>query len=143
MHPSTWKASGHVDNFSDPMIDNRDSNKRYRVDHLIEAKADELQTSGKGEAAEKLLAAMDELLKNDDFTGLKTLIEENKIACSVSGTCNWTDIRQFNLMFSTEFGAVASDNPEDNKVYLRPETAQGIFVNFLNVQKSGRMKVPF
>ncbi|GAB2836218.1 glycine--tRNA ligase [Ferruginibacter profundus] len=143
MHPTTWKASGHVDNFSDPMIDNKDSNKRYRVDHLIEGYADELQAAGRKGEAEELLAAMDVLLSKDDYAGLKKLIEDNKIKCAVSKTSNWTDVRQFNLMFSTEFGAVASDNPDDNKVYLRPETAQGIFVNFLNVQKTGRMKIPF
>lgn len=143
MHPTTWKASGHIDNFSDPMIDNKDSNKRYRVDHLIEAKADELATEGKKEEEFALLKKMDELLAAEDFAGLKTLLDENQIKCSVSGTANWTDIRQFNLMFSTEFGAISSDNPEDNKVYLRPETAQGIFVNFLNVQKTARMKIPF
>lgn len=140
MHPTIWKASGHVDNFSDPMIDNKDSKKRYRVDHLIEAHA---ETLGE-EAGAALIAQMDQLLAKDDFAGLKQLIDDNKIKCSVSGTANWTDVRQFNLMFSTEFGAVASDNEEEsNKVYLRPETAQGIFVNFLNVQKTGRMKVPF
>ncbi len=139
MHPTTWKASGHVDNFSDPMIDNKDSNKRYRVDHLIESFAETLpENEGK-----QLLEQMDALLAKDDYTGLKKLIEDNKITCAISKTCNWTDVRQFNLMFSTEFGAVASDNPDDNKVYLRPETAQGIFVNFLNVQKTGRMKIPF
>src|SRR5687767_15362280 len=141
MHPTTWKASGHVDNFSDPMIDNRDSNKRYRVDHLIEAKADELEKQGHAEQGELLLKEMDTLLAANDFDGLKKLIENNKINCAVSGTCNWTDVRQFNLMFSTEFGAVSSE--EDNTIYLRPETAQGIFVNFLNVQKTGRMKIPF
>ena len=143
MHPTTWKASGHIDNFSDPMIDNKDSNKRYRVDHLIEAKAEELATEGKKEEEFALLKKMDELLAAEDFAGLKNLLDENQIKCSVSGTANWTDIRQFNLMFSTEFGAISSDNPEDNKVYLRPETAQGIFVNFLNVQKTARMKIPF
>ena len=142
MHPTIWKASGHVDNFSDPMIDNKDSNKRYRVDHLIEAKADQLIAAGKSEEAATLIATMEVLLAAEDFAGLKKLIEDHKIVCSVSGTGNWTDVRQFNLMFSTEFGAV-SDNEEDNKVYLRPETAQGIFVNFLNVQKTGRMKIPF
>jgi len=86
---------------------------------------------------------MEALLAKDDFTGLKKLIEDNKIKCSVSGTANWTDIRQFNLMFSTEFGATAAAEDVDSKVYLRPETAQGIFVNFLNVQKTGRMKIPF
>jgi glycyl-tRNA synthetase len=143
MHPTTWKASGHVDNFSDPMIDNKDSNKRYRVDHLIEGFADEQLAVGNKQLAEDTLASMDALLAKDDYAGLKTLIEDNKIKCAISKTCNWTDVRQFNLMFSTEFGAVAADNPDDNKVYLRPETAQGIFVNFLNVQKTGRMKIPF
>ncbi|SEW20354.1 glycine--tRNA ligase [Chitinophaga arvensicola] len=136
MHPTTWKASGHVDNFSDPMIDNKDSNKRYRVDHLIEGYAETLPT----EAGEALLAQMDELLKENDFAGLKTLIESNKIKCTVSGTVNWTEVRQFNLMFSTQLGSVTD---EASEIYLRPETAQGIFVNFLNVQKTGRMKVPF
>ncbi len=143
MHPTVWKASGHVDNFSDPMIDNKDSNKRYRVDHLIEAKAAELEAQGHPEQADLLTKQMHSLLAADDFAGLKELIEKNNITCSISNTANWTDVRQFNLMFSTEFGAVSSDNPEENKVYLRPETAQGIFVNFLNVQKSGRMKIPF
>ena len=141
MHPTTWKASGHVDNFNDPMIDNRDSKKRYRVDHLKEAHAELLKADGKTELATQLLATMESLLAADDFAGLKNLIEENRIKCPLSDTCNWTDIRQFNLMFATEFGATSGD--EDNKVYLRPETAQGIFVNFLNVQKTGRMKVPF
>jgi len=143
MHPTTWKASGHVDNFSDPMIDNKDSKKRYRVDHLIEAYAEKLAHEGKKEEEFAVLKKMDELLAADDFAGLKLFIDENKITCAISGTCNWTEIRQFNLMFSTEFGAIASDNPDDNKVYLRPETAQGIFVNFLNVQKTARMKIPF
>ncbi len=143
MHPTTWKASGHVDNFSDPMIDNKDSKKRYRVDHLIEAHAEKLAEEGKKEEEYALLKTMEELLGNDDYAGLKQLIEDNKIVCAVSGTANWTGIRQFNLMFKTEFGAVASDNPDDNIVYLRPETAQGIFVNFLNVQKTARMKIPF
>ena len=141
MHPTTWKASGHVDNFSDPLIDNKDSKKRYRVDHLIEAAADGLRAAGNTEKADSLLADMDRLLAKDDFAGLKELIQDNHIKCSVSGTSNWTDIRQFNLMFSTEFGATAGDT--DSRVYLRPETAQGIFVNFLNVQKSGRLKIPF
>ncbi|ANI90664.1 glycine--tRNA ligase [Arachidicoccus ginsenosidimutans] len=143
MHPTTWKASGHVDNFSDPMIDNKDSKKRYRVDHLIEAFAETITAQGKESEAQNILQQMDALLAKDDFAGLKKLIDDNKITCSISGTSNWTEIRQFNLMFKTEFGAVASDNPDDNIVYLRPETAQGIFVNFLNVQKTARMKVPF
>ena len=136
MHPTVWKASGHVDNFSDPMIDNKDSQKRYRVDHLIEGFAETLDKE-KGDA---ILHDMDILLAANDFAGLKKLIEDNKMACGVSGTCNRTDVRQFNLMFSTEIGSVAE---EANVIYLRPETAQGIFVNFLNVQKTGRMKIPF
>jgi glycyl-tRNA synthetase len=140
MHPTTWKASGHVDNFSDPMIDNKDSKKRYRVDHLLEAAADELAKAGKQAEGEKLIAEMDALLASNDFAGLKQLIESNKIKCSVSGTCNWTDVRQFNLMFSTQLGSVSD---EASEIYLRPETAQGIFVNFLNVQKTARMKIPF
>ncbi|MNS44463.1 Glycine--tRNA ligase [compost metagenome] len=136
MHPTVWKASGHVDNFSDPMIDNKDSKKRYRVDHLIEGYAETLSK----EDGEALITAMEKHIAADDFVGLKTLIETNKIACPISKTVNWTDVRQFNLMFSTEVGSVAE---EASKIYLRPETAQGIFVNFLNVQKTGRMKIPF
>lgn len=140
MHPTTWKASGHLANFSDPMIDNKDSQKRYRVDHLIEIFAEGLEKKNKKEEAKMILDEMDVLLKNDDFDGLKNLIEKNKITCAVSGTSNWTAIRQFNLMFSTQLGSVSD---EANEIYLRPETAQGIFVNFLNVQKSARMKIPF
>jgi glycyl-tRNA synthetase len=136
MHPTVWKASGHVDNFSDPMIDNKDSNKRYRVDHLIEGFAETLEK----EAADNLLAAMDQLLAATDYAGIKKLIEDNKIKCGISKTCNWTDVREFNLMFNTQIGSVAE---ESETIYLRPETAQGIFVNFLNVQKTGRMKIPF
>src|SRR5690606_15719920 len=124
MHPTTWKASGHVDNFSDPMIDNKDSKKRYRVDHLIEAHAETLAP----ETAEALLQKMNDLLKENDFAGLKQLIETNNIKCAVSGTSNWTEVRQFNLMFSTQLGSVSD---EASEIYLRPETAQGIFVNFL------------
>jgi glycyl-tRNA synthetase len=140
MHPTTWKASGHVDNFSDPMIDNKDSKKRYRVDHLIEAQADEMDRAGDSAGANALLARMDELLAANDLDGIKTLIETFNIKCQVSGTANWTDVRQFNLMFSTQLGSLSEDASE---IYLRPETAQGIFVNFLNVQKTGRMKIPF
>lgn len=143
MHPTTWKASGHVDNFNDPMIDNKDSKKRYRVDHLVEGHADQMKADRREDEANNLVDQMERLLAADDFAGLKMLIETYNIKCGVSGTANWTDIRQFNLMFSTEFGAVSSENEEDNRVYLRPETAQGIFVNFLNVQKTGRMKIPF
>jgi glycyl-tRNA synthetase len=140
MHPTTWKASGHVDNFSDPMIDNKDSKKRYRVDHLIEGFAEALEARGEEERAKALLEEMDRLLAANDFEGLKKLIEDNKIRCGISGTSNWTDVRQFNLMFSTQLGSVTD---EASEIYLRPETAQGIFVNYLNVQKTGRMKIPF
>ena len=140
MHPTVWKASGHVDNFSDPMVDNKDSKKRYRVDHLIEGFAEELKEKGNEAKAKEILDAMDALLAKDDFAGLKKLIEDNQIKCPIGKTANWTDVRQFNLMFSTEMGSVADTA---DVIYLRPETAQGIFVNFLNVQKTGRMKIPF
>jgi glycyl-tRNA synthetase len=140
MHPTTWKASGHVDNFSDPMIDNKDSKKRYRVDHLIEAHAEALALEGKKEEEFALLKSMDALLAASDYAGLKQLIIDNNIKCAISKTCNWTDVRDFNLMFSTQIGSVSE---ESDTIYLRPETAQGIFVNFLNVQKTGRMKIPF
>ncbi|HEX5653176.1 MAG TPA: glycine--tRNA ligase, partial [Chitinophagaceae bacterium] len=143
MHPTTWKASGHVDNFNDPMIDNRDSKKRYRVDHLIEGHAEQMKEQGRHDEAQALLDQMDQLLAKDDFEGLKKLIIDHNMKCVVSDTANWTDIRQFNLMFSTEFGSSSSSEEENNKIYLRPETAQGIFVNFLNVQKTGRMRIPF
>src|SRR5258708_7549329 len=140
MHPTIWKASGHVDNFSDPMIDNKDSQKRCRVDHLIEARIDDLEKEGKKAESDALQAELDRLIAGSDFPGLKKLIEDQKIKCGVSGTSNWTDVRQFNLMFSTQLGSVSDEN---SILYLRPETAQGIFVNFLNVQKTGRMKIPF
>lgn len=169
MHPKIWKASGHVDAFSDPLIDNKDSKKRYRADVLIEdhiAKIEEkinkeVEKAKKkfGESFEKevFLATNQRVLENqekinsiskkfaelmigNDFSGVKSLIEELGIVCPVSGTRNWTDVRLFNLMFSTQMGSVSEDS---NIAYLRPETAQGIFVNYLNVQKSGRMKIPF
>jgi glycyl-tRNA synthetase len=172
MHPAVWKASGHVDSFSDPMIDNKDSNKRYRVDHLIEEyilglkiEADninskpslsnlkshneepteqeqlkEQQSKELFNKATSIEKNMESLLAANDYAGLKNLIVENNIKCGISKTCNWTDIREFNLMFNTKIGALAD---EADTIYLRPETAQGIFVNFLNVQKSGRMKIPF
>src|SRR5215469_6763126 len=109
MHPTVWKASGHVDNFSDPMIDNKDSKKRYRVDHLIEGRIEELEGAGKKAEAEALQTEMDRLLAANDFGGLKRLIEDLKIKCGVSGTCNWTDVRQFNLMFSTQLGSISEE----------------------------------
>jgi glycyl-tRNA synthetase len=140
MHPKVWKASGHVDGFSDPMIDNKDSKKRYRADQLLEDQIEKLRNKGKDKNAGELEMAMNKALNDNDLEALRNLILEQEIACPVSGTRNWTEVRQFNLMFSTSMGSVADDASE---VYLRPETAQGIFVNFLNVQKTGRMKLPF
>ncbi len=140
MHPTTWKASGHVDGFSDPMIDNKDSKKRYRADQLLEGKAEELEKAGKKDEAEALLKKMARLLEAEDLNGVRELIIAEKIVCPIAKNSNWTEVRQFNLMFSTQVGSVAEDS---STIYLRPETAQGIFVNFLNVQKTGRMKIPF
>lgn len=140
MHPTVWKASGHVDSFNDPMIDNKDSNKRYRADVLIEDKAAEYEKAGDPAKGKAMVELMGEFLTNEDLAGVRQIIIDHNIVCPISKTANWTEVRQFNLMFSTEIGSVAEDA---SKIYLRPETAQGIFVNFLNVQKSGRMKVPF
>lgn len=169
MHPTTWKASGHVDAFNDPMIDNKDSKKRYRADVLvedhilkIEAKiekevskaarrfgdafdrdqfvATNQRVVGYNEQIKDIRQRLVSAMESDDLSVFKKLIEELEITCPVSGSRNWTDVRQFNLMFSTQIGSLSEGA---NTIYLRPETAQGIFVNFLNVQKSGRMKVPF
>lgn len=168
MHPTTWKASGHVDAFNDPMIDNKDSKKRYRADQLIEGVIEKLEEKIEKEVekAAKRFENFDramfvstnarvveyqkkiddinnrlkEAMATNNMEAMKQLVVDLEIADPISGTKNWTDVRQFNLMFSTEMGSVADDA---NKIYLRPETAQGIFVNFLNVQKTGRMKIPF
>lgn len=140
MQPQTWKASGHIDSFNDPMIDNKDSNKRYRADTLIENHAQALEEAGEIKQAHLLLQKMNALLGQEDLAGVRELIIEYNIVCPESGTANWTEVRQFNLMFATQVGSVAEDS---TKIYLRPETAQGIFVNFLNVQKTARQKVPF
>ncbi len=169
MHPKIWKASGHVDAFNDPLIDNKDSKKRYRADVLIEdhiAKIEEKinkeiskakKRFGDSFNEEQFLATSErvkdykqqmedihqrfaDLMNANDLAGLKSLIEELGIVCPISGTRNWTDVRQFNLMFSTKMGSVSDDS---DIIYLRPETAQGIFVNYLNVQKTNRMKIPF
>ena len=168
MHPTIWKASGHVDAFNDPMIDNKDSKKRYRADVLIEDYVQKIEDkiNKEVEKASKRFENFDETLyrqtnarvveyqtkintineryvkamTNNDLADIKNLILELGIVCPISGTKNWTDVRQFNLMFSTQMGSTAEGA---DVVYLRPETAQGIFVNFLNVQKSGRMKIPF
>ena len=169
MHPQVWTASGHVGAFNDPLIDNKDSKKRYRADVLIEewmekqsdkikkevAKAQKrfgdtfdeamfvktnprvLKTQEKIDAVRSRMATS---LENNDLAEVKKIIEDCEIACPISGTRNWTDVRQFNLMFDTKMGSVSDDA---NTIYLRPETAQGIFVNYLNVQKTGRMKLPF
>jgi glycyl-tRNA synthetase len=169
MHPTTWKASGHVDAFNDPLIDNKDSKKRYRADVLIEDYAEKLHQKAQKEidkARERFGASFDEeqykttnprvmeyvskkkeilermarSLETENLADVKALIEELEIACPDSGSRNWTDVKQFNLMFGTKLGASAESAMD---LYLRPETAQGIFVNFLNVQKTGRMKIPF
>ena len=169
MHPTTWKASGHVDAFNDPLIDNRDSKKRYRADVLIEdqiAKYDEKINKEVAKAAKKFGESFDEAkfretnprvmehqqkrdalhqrysdaMNANDLAELKQIILDEGIVCPISGTHNWTDVRQFNLMFKTEVGSTADGT---STIYLRPETAQGIFVNYLNVQKTGRMKLPF
>ena len=169
MHPMVWKASGHVDAFNDPLIDNRDSKKRYRADVLIEdqiAKYDEKIDKEVAKARKRFGEAFDEAkyratnprvldhqqkrdalherytraMQGPDLAELKQIILDEGIVDPISGTKNWTDVRQFNLMFSTEVGSTAEAT---SKIYLRPETAQGIFVNYLNVQKTGRMKLPF
>ena len=169
MHPTTWKASGHVDAFNDPLIDNKDSKKRYRADVLIEdlmQKFEEKINKEVKKAAKRFGESFDEAqfketnprvlanqkkidevqarfvkaLNDNDLVELKAIIEDYEVVCPISGTKNWTDVRQFNLMFSTEMGSTADGS---SKIYLRPETAQGIFVNYLNVQKTGRMKLPF
>lgn len=140
MHPQVWHASGHATHFSDPLIDNKDSKKRYRVDHLIEDHAEQLRQSGACAHARQLLESLETALAHQDFKAIETLISEEKIVCPVAKTAHWSPIRQFNLMFATQLGSVAEEAAE---IYLRPETAQGIFVNFLAIQKSARMKIPF
>ncbi|GHV48925.1 glycine--tRNA ligase [Bacteroidia bacterium] len=169
MHPTIWKASGHVDAFNDPLIDNKDSKKRYRADVLVEeylAKIDEKINKEIEKAAKRFGDTFDEAqfratnarvleyqakrdgiharfacaLNENNLDELRQIIIDSEIVCPISGTRNWTEVRQFNLMFATEMGSTAEGAI---KVYLRPETAQGIFVNFLNVQKTGRMKIPF
>ncbi|MBX7163695.1 MAG: glycine--tRNA ligase [Saprospiraceae bacterium] len=169
MHPKTWKASGHVDAFNDPLVDNKDSKKRYRADVLIEDAIDKIQAKADKEVEKaktkfgqefnealyrttnaRVLAYQEKAdlfkhklasaMTDNDMPALKTIIEELEIADPDSGSRNWTEVRQFNLMFHTQLGNIAG---EEGKLYLRPETAQGIFVNFLNVQKTTRQKIPF
>ncbi len=169
MHPTTWKASGHVDAFNDPLIDNKDSKKRYRADVLIEDYIEKIQSKiekdclkaskrfgndfnraefistnkrvlERQKKIDVINKKMNASLSSGDLAAIKLLIEELDIKCPVSGTNNWTDVRQFNLMFKTLVGSTENTASE---LYLRPETAQGIFVNYLNVQKTARMKIPF
>ena len=169
MHPKTWKASGHVDAFNDPLIDNKDSKKRYRADVLVEEHIEKINqkiqkdidkaakrfgdafdesqfratnpnVTRRQEEISQIEARMKTAMDNEDWADFKALIEDLAIACPVSGSKNWTDVRQFNLMFNTQLGNIAG---EEGKLYLRPETAQGIFVNFLNVLNTTRQKVPF
>ena len=169
MHHTTWKASGHIDAFNDPLIDNKDSKKRYRADVLIEDYIAKIEGKiekdcvksakrfgkkfNKGEfistnqrvlerlkKIDEIKKKMSAALSSGNLTDVKLLIEDLDIKCPVSGTSNWTDVRQFNLMFKTQIGSIADASSE---LYLRPETAQGIFVNFLNVQKTARLKIPF
>ncbi|MGB1409968.1 MAG: glycine--tRNA ligase, partial [Flavobacteriaceae bacterium] len=169
MHPTTWKASGHVDAFNDPLIDNKDSKKRYRADVLVEDYAEKLEQKAQKEIAKaqkrfgqafdlaqfeatnervlryraqhkEILSRLAKSLEQEDLADVKNLIEELEIPDPDTGSKNWTDVRQFNLMFGTKLGASAESAMD---LYLRPETAQGIFVNYLNVQKTGRMKIPF
>lgn len=139
MHPTTWKASGHVDGFTDPMVDNKDSKKRYRVDTLIEEHAMQLIAQGQTHQAKELIAKMESCLEACHLSGLDALLQSWSITCPLSKTAHWTPVRQFNLMFSTQVGT----QNDGTTIYLRPETAQGIFLNFLNVQKTARMKLPF
>ncbi|NNE45445.1 MAG: glycine--tRNA ligase, partial [Rhodothermales bacterium] len=141
MHPTVWKASGHVDAFNDPMIDDKQSKMRYRADQLIEGHINRLRKKGKDERADRVHDALVAALHSDDISlGLYNLILEEEIRAPESGAFDWTEVRQFNLMFSTHVGALSET---DNTVYLRPETAQGIFVNFHNVRETARQQIPF
>ncbi|MEM9889144.1 MAG: glycine--tRNA ligase [Bacteroidota bacterium] len=169
MHPTTWKASGHVDAFNDPLIDNKDSKKRYRVDHLVEGYCEKIEakinkditkarkrfgdafdeaqfraTNGRildrQKRIDEVMARLNKAIGAGDLAEMKAIIDDLEIKDPETGSANWTDARQFNLMFNTQLGNIAG---EAGKLYLRPETAQGIFVNFLNVQKTTRQKIPF
>ena len=141
MHPSVWKASGHVDAFNDPMIDDKTTNMRYRADDLIEGHIARLRKKGKDERADQVHERLVAALNDENMTdALHDLITEEEIRSPDSGQCNWTEVRQFNLMFDTRLGA-SSDS--ENKIYLRPETAQGTYVNFHNVRETARLQIPF
>jgi glycyl-tRNA synthetase len=169
MHPKTWVASGHVDAFNDPLIDNKDSKKRYRADVLIEEYIEKQKIKINKEVSKAKKRFGDKFnenefittnqrvleldtriksvsqrmalgFKNNNLKEIEDLINELELKCPVSGTCNWTEVRQFNLMFKTNLGASSDSNME---LFLRPETAQGIFLNYLTLQKTSRMKIPF
>ena len=141
MHPTVWKASGHVDAFADPLIDDKASKRRYRADQLIEGHIAKLEKKGKADQAEALQARFVEALHADDMpAALGQIIQDEEIRSPDSGAFDWTEVRQFNLMFETATGAVAE---EANTIYLRPETAQGIFVHFKTVAETARQQVPF
>jgi len=169
MHPKTWVASGHVDAFNDPLIDNKDSKKRYRADVLIEEYVEKQKIKINKEVikakkrfgdkfdenefitTDKRVLELDSRIKSinermadgfkkNNLKDIENLINELELKCPVSGTCNWTEVRQFNLMFKTNLGASSDSSME---LYLRPETAQGIFLNYLTLQKTSRMKIPF
>lgn len=168
MHPTIWKASGHIAAFNDTLIDNKDSRRRYRADLLIEdyrsrvehkinklvekarnlfddnhffytsSKVAELKRK-KESIMKRLVIAMNQN-KKKNLNDIRNLIDELEIKDSESGSKSWTDVREFNLMFKTQLGPLKQDHLE---LYLRPETAQGIFVNFSNVYNSTRKKLPF
>jgi glycyl-tRNA synthetase len=137
MHPKTWEASGHIGQFTDPMIDNKVSKARHRADTLIEDYIQKLQKKGKNDRAAAIESRLNAAEQPSDF---HSIIIDEQIPDPVSGTTDWTEVRYFNLMFKTFVGPVEDMS---NTVYLRPETAQGIFVNFKNVLDSTRQKPPF
>ena len=141
MNPRVWEASGHVSSFNDPMIDDKTTKRRYRADHLIENHIEKLRRDGKDEDALKVQATYEAAGgAKDSNRALYELIITEGIKAQDTGSGDWTEVRQFNLMFQCNMGAVADTA---SIVYLRPETAQGIFVNFHNVRESLRMRVPF
>ena len=141
MNPRVWEASGHVASFNDPMIDDKTTKRRYRADHLIENHIEKLRRDGKEEELLRVQAMYEAASSSEDLNrALYNIIITEGIKAADTGSGDWTEVRQFNLMFQCNMGAVAD---KASVVYLRPETAQGIFVNFHNVRESSRMKVPF
>lgn len=141
MHPDVWKASGHVDAFNDPMIDDKVTGNRYRADSLIEDHIARLRRDGKDERADAVYDRLVSALNADDMTSrLHDIILDEEIKSPDSGVADWTEVRQFNLMFATHLGPIQT---EDNRIYLRPETAQGSYVNFHTVRETARKHVPF